>query len=358
MKRTVSDNRKEKSVFLVAPTGLCSSGPGYARAFHSLGWRVILFNTREYLPLSTSPLCGLRNRLERRRQGRDFNRELQSSLLRLKPSLLVVAKGNRISTEVLCRLKEELQETVFVNINHDDYYSSAPGNIFPDLKRLIPAYDYFFPTKKCNVDELLKEGARNAHYLPFGYDPCLYFPVKPTGREFRRYHSSLVFIGNYEKERGEFLAELAAYRPAIWGTGWLGRGAPAGTKRFVRVSSCLSNPDLEFSKIVNSCPISLNFFRKENRDSLNPRVFEVAACGGFVLSQRSDELADYFEEGREIVTFSSKEELREKADYYLGREDQRRRIAEAGRERVASSPYSIRDRVKELLAVCGWSAGR
>jgi spore maturation protein CgeB len=58
------------------------------------------------------------------------------------------------------------------------------------------------------------------------------------------------------------------------------------------------------------------------------------ACGGFVISNWQPEIAECFEEGKEIVTFRSLEECMEKIAYYLEHEEERKQIAAAGFRKV------------------------
>ena len=64
------------------------------------------------------------------------------------------------------------------------------------------------------------------------------------------------------------------------------------------------------------------------------RVFEVPACGGFLLTGDAENLRDYYKPGRDIVTFDTLDDLIDKARHYLDHDDQRRAIARAGYERT------------------------
>jgi spore maturation protein CgeB len=103
------------------------------------------------------------------------------------------------------------------------------------------------------------------------------------------------------------------------------------------------------SRVLNASKVNLAFLRKANRDRHDQRTFEIPACGGFELSERTDEVLSFFEEGQEIECFGSVEELREKAAYYLKHESQRRRIASAGLARLRRSPYSYTDHIQAIL---------
>ena len=80
--------------------------------------------------------------------------------------------------------------------------------------------------------------------------------------------------------------------------------------------------------------INLNISLRSIRSGIPLRVLDIMACGGFVLTNRQPEITEYFTEGVEVVTFDSMEDCVEKVRYYLAHEEERRRIAEAGRRKV------------------------
>ncbi len=80
--------------------------------------------------------------------------------------------------------------------------------------------------------------------------------------------------------------------------------------------------------------INLNISLRSIHSGIPLRVLDIMACGGFVLSNWQPEIADYFEEGEEIVTFDSVEDCLEKIAYYLTHEEERSRIARNGRRKV------------------------
>jgi hypothetical protein len=94
--------------------------------------------------------------------------------------------------------------------------------------------------------------------------------------------------------------------------------------------------------IFNSSKINLNFSKCGHffcRKQIKGRVFQVCMAGGFLLTEYAPGIEKYFEIDREIVCFNSEEELLNKVIYYLGHEQERRAIAQAGWER-ASSEYT------------------
>lgn len=80
--------------------------------------------------------------------------------------------------------------------------------------------------------------------------------------------------------------------------------------------------------------INLNLSLRSIHSGIPLRILDIMACGGFALTNRQPEIAEYFEDGREIVTFGSMEECLDKIGYYLERGEERQTIAAAGRCRV------------------------
>ena len=69
---------------------------------------------------------------------------------------------------------------------------------------------------------------------------------------------------------------------------------------------------------------------------INLRNFEIPMCGGIEICKYNKELASYFEEGQEIVFYSSEEELVDKARYYTQKATDKEiyAIKEAARKRA------------------------
>lgn len=95
--------------------------------------------------------------------------------------------------------------------------------------------------------------------------------------------------------------------------------------------------------------INLNISLRSIHSGIPLRVLDIMACGGFVLSNWQPEIAEYFEEGVEIVTFDSLEDCFAKAAFYLTHEEERSRIAAHGRKKVQEQ-FSYRAGLERLLS--------
>ena len=104
----------------------------------------------------------------------------------------------------------------------------------------------------------------------------------------------------------------------------------------------------ELPLVYHNSKINIHSTIHDIPSGISQRVFDVLACGGFLLTNYQPEIAEYFEDGAELVMYSSIEDLCEKTAYYLAHEEERRAIAEAGCEKVKKL-YSYKTQVKKII---------
>ncbi len=99
----------------------------------------------------------------------------------------------------------------------------------------------------------------------------------------------------------------------------------------------------EMPIIFNQSKINLNITSKAIRSGLPLRIFDILACGGFVLTNYQIELPELFTLGEDLGCYESLDDLIEKANYYLSHESERKEIAHTGFEKVKQfHTYPIR----------------
>jgi len=92
----------------------------------------------------------------------------------------------------------------------------------------------------------------------------------------------------------------------------------------------------EMVKMFNRSKINLNLNNAADTryKQIKGRNFEVPACGGFLLTEKAENLGDYYKYGSEIETYETVHELITSIKYYLKHEGRREEIAKAGYERT------------------------
>lgn len=106
----------------------------------------------------------------------------------------------------------------------------------------------------------------------------------------------------------------------------------------------------QMPKIFRCSKINLNPTAKSIKTGISQRVWDILGCGGFLISNYQTELPEHFELGRDLETYSSMEELADKCAYYLTHEEERKKIARNGYEKVKKY-HTYENRIRELLDI-------
>lgn len=220
-----------------------------------------------------------------------------------------------------------------------DKLANPPQYLAGYLNGLIEAqlrvYGYYF------IDELLPDNvvADFKASLPGFY-------TQPPEATFLtdRITVSQLYIGNKitAVERFRTMKRLSEHFSVDLYTG-------SDTSRLPRVRNRgLAKTMTEMPVIFHESKINLNTTSKAIRSGLPLRIFDIMACGGFVLTNYQAELPELFEIGTDLAAYSSLDELCELCAYYLAHDAKRREIARNGLERVKRE-YDYPVRLEKLL---------
>jgi spore maturation protein CgeB len=145
------------------------------------------------------------------------------------------------------------------------------------------------------------------------------------------------------EKRLNYVADLAHHGLDVWGDeGW--RLTEAHGARYRGPAK----HEADLPRIYAASTINLDIGRIYQSDIVTMRIFDICACGGFVLAERSKELARLFELGVELESYATFDELREKVAYYLAHPEEARHVAQRGREAVLER-HRIDQRVAHML---------
>ena len=217
---------------------------------------------------------------------------------------------------------------------------------------VAPFYDYFFTLQRGEfIDELLSIGAKNSYYLPQGCLPSVHKEINLSRDDIDQYSADISFMGAGYYNRVQSFPRLLNHDFKIWGTEWTLESLVGS-----RVQNKNKRVDpFDIVKIYNAGKINLNLHSSTSHegvnpvgDFVNPRTFEIAACGGFQLVDERSELADLMAPGIEVATFDSIDDLGKKVNYYLKYEDEARSIAARGKTKVLKE-HTIQHRMHEML---------
>jgi len=282
---------------------------------------------------------------------------LQKSLIRRimdwQPDVAFFPLGSSVWRSTLVQLKQKGVKLV--------QWCGLPASTMLERDRInLPYFDLIFQPANL-ADGLRAAGATGRiEYIPIGIDPEVHHPVPLTAEEQQRYGADVCFIGGlsgrfhaarramveYAIENGVNIKVWGGYREHFVGSPILRvwQGQIWGEEQV---------------KALCAAKIGLNFHVDHHAGELdrglNLRAFELAACGVFQLLQRVPSVGEFFEEGKEIVCFETKEEMLDKIRYYLAHESERRQIAEAARRRVLREhtwTHRVANMIHHLEALC------
>ncbi|MDP5275510.1 CgeB family protein [Chengkuizengella axinellae] len=269
----------------------------------------------------------------------------------IKPHLILVFDGWNFSVTKIKVLKR-LGFVTAVWLLDDPYYT--------DITEIIaPKYDYIFTVESGCIDFYKSLGCKNVNFLPLAVDPDIFKLNRNVEAEYK---SDVLFVGNAHPDRVDYFkeieAELLKRNIGIIGPGWEEINDSLLTKTIIKNNWI--TPE-ETAKYYNGAKIVINMHRsidnpninrntkvKINALSVNPRTFEIAACGAFQLTDIRKDLYDLYTPGHDIATYKTSIEMIRKMDYYLYHSDKRQSMAAKAMEKtLQNETYSIR--VNQLL---------
>lgn len=108
--------------------------------------------------------------------------------------------------------------------------------------------------------------------------------------------------------------------------------------------------DYNVPVLFRDSKINLNITSKTVEAGIPQKVLDILACGGFCITNYQTEIAEFFEDGKEIVMYTDMEDLTQKVEWYLQHDEERAAIARAGHRKVKEQ-FSMRDRLKDMLKI-------
>ncbi len=291
------------------------------------------------------------NELQDWDQGNDLLRPMETLLSRLverraevfSPDVALILAQAPVGEESLSRMRDRGTTVAYWFV--EDFLR------MPYWKRIASRTDAFFVIQREAQDAVQAAGAPLVRCLPLAAQPRVHRPCFLSQEERERYGSAVSFVGAGYRNRRNVLARLASPRMKVWGNEW--GGSPAVLAEVVQEGGRRVSTE-ETVKIFNASRINLNVHSSSHHEAIdphgdfvNPRAFEIAACGAFQLVDKRSMLPEVFDD-REVVVFEGLKDAREKIDHFLDREEERLAFAERGRRRVlAEHTYLLR--MKELL---------
>ena len=203
---------------------------------------------------------------------------------------------------------------------------------YEETKPIWDLFNLVVTTDRKGYEKRIKEGFSNVLLSQWG---CNHFLYKNLNLP-KKYDVS--FVGRCYGERQEFIETLKrqGIKVTTFGQGWGEKGS--------RVSQA------DLIKIYNQSKISLNisFASKGGKIQIKGRDFEAPGCGSLLLTKDTEQIAEYFVPGEEIITYQDANDAAEKIKYYLKNEEELGKIAKRGYEKVFRE-HTIENRLLKIF---------
>lgn len=309
---------------------------------HRFGWSRFFSGSagklQAYFPLPGPALLQLNHALARQADH-------------LRPDVLLVWRGTHVLPVVLRRIRT-FGGTTIATYNNDDPFARVGGFKWFWCKRSHSVADLSLFYRPVNVDEAQRSGARRAAVMMPYFIPMKDRPLPLSDGDLQRFGCDAVFAGHYEADgREKYLQALVRaglHVRLFGGRYWTSKVLGETAAHFGSICEVLGD---DYARALRAAKMSLCFLSKLNRDVYTRRCFEIPACGGLLLSERTSELKRLFREDEEAVFFSSADELVEKARWLKNNASDRMRIAAAGARRVHADGHSVDDRARQFIAM-------
>ncbi|HEY9138456.1 MAG TPA: glycosyltransferase [Terriglobus sp.] len=309
------------------------------------GHTVEAINSLDYR--SASPLL---RKLEFRAQIGPMVSRLNADILtaaeRFKPEVVWADKLLWMRPNTLDRLRAMGIATVSYMI--DNFFGPRRDPGWRLYAKTIPFYDLHCTQRDTNMKSYREAGARDVIKVQTAFEPTLQFPSDPPHTDAQR-NRGVSFIGTSYDQRAQTMLRLHADGVPVVVSGgpqhWRG---PLGSMfdTLYREGELFRQ---QYREAIWRSKINLSFLTHSNQDEFVHKSFEIAACGGFLLAERSAGHLERFVEDEEAVFFEGYDELLAKIRRYLPDEAARNRIALAGMKRAWSSGYDNDTQVRKIV---------
>ena len=264
------------------------------------------------------------------------------------PDLVLAMAQAPLSMPVLeqLRKKKVLTAMWFVeNFRHLTYW-----------QQVASGYDFWFVMQQqACIDALSRAGAKQVTYLPLAANPEVHRPIECREEEREEFEADVSFLGAGYPNRRQLLPNLLnhGWSFKLWGNEW-GNPGVLGTalqRDGARIDSETS------VKIFNLTKVNINLHSftgtgfDPDGDGINPRTFELAACGAFQVIDTRTLLSQHFDDSM-LAILQNPEDLVPVVQRYVHDSGARQAMAEASRHHVLAH-HTYVHRMEMLLATVG-----
>jgi spore maturation protein CgeB len=250
-----------------------------------------------------------------------------------KPDVLYCQDLSFFPAEVLRELKQHVRLIV-----GQIACPLPPESFLKGYDLILTSFPHFVPR--------LRALGVSSEYFRIGFDERVLSLLGNVSKDI-----GFSFVGGISRHHGgaiplfEYLTEQTDMRVFGYGADSLPSASPIRQRHGGEVWGMDMYRALARSRITLNRHINV----AENNAN-NMRLFEATGVGAMLLTDRKDNLHELFEIGKEVVTYSSKEEAAELVRHYLDHPQEAEKIAKAGQARTLRE-HTYKARMVELTSI-------
>jgi hypothetical protein len=254
-----------------------------------------------------------------------------------QPDVVLIGFPKFLDESTIRLLREKVPSAVYVGSDEDLWPSRNPGRI--EAAREL---DIVLATNNgSSLDEYRQAGVKKCLFMPNVCDPDVEYRYE-VGPEWQ---SDILWTGKVQHKGGLHLPDQIRQEVL----------SLLQNDERARIYGCLGHPTvqaLDYYYAISGARIGVSI----NADNSVPlyhsdRFTHYTACGTMVLAKRVPDTERLMEDKKHVVYFDTASECMELINWYLGHEDERKKIADAGMQRCHTyfNPTRIAGYILELV---------
>jgi spore maturation protein CgeB len=249
-----------------------------------------------------------------------------------RPDMMLVLDGMNMPLEKVHEVGS-LGIRTAIWFTDDPYYTDVTADI-------ALQYHSVFTLERSCLPFYSERGCSRVFYLPLGVFPASFHPRNPSLST----RGEICFIGTAYWNRvslfHQLIPLLAHRRLQISGMWWDRLPEFHRWRGLIDLGKWMD--PAQTAERYNANKIVINAHRAHVDDTFNrnlaqiaavspnPRTFEISACGTLQITDRREDIDQFYIPGHEIITYDSPQDLALKTEYYLEHEEERQAIALRG----------------------------
>lgn len=266
-----------------------------------------------------------------------LNQKLWEVYQQIKPDLVLAIRGMNIG-------QQALEKMACPKIG---WWVEPETHIHEAISE-AQVFDWYFCMNASCVDALKKSGYQQTSYLQHAVDTAAFFPLPGTPKKF-----DLCFVGKHNDKRQQVIeaALEVTTNIVIYGPRWKDKNLTNSKIAALCKGRYIAGEDL--NRLYNESRLILNVTgwdgqAGQQRSGMNMRLMEVPAAGGCLLTDVTQELADYLSPGSDLLAYSDIQDFKQKLAHGLAHPEETSHIGHQGC-RTVTQKYTYAETVTTII---------